>query len=385
MNPTVALPYWDSTLESRLPDPATTSLFSSHLMGDINSHGNVYGEHFNNWIVNGRRLRREPGRQGQPFTESDIHTIMGKTDLSSILAFTASRPGCPYPTDWTCLEYMNQNTLLWVGGDISEQTTATSDPLFFLHHAFLDYLWESWRQSHQTPDERISLYPIDSPNCSSGDHFAISPMNPFQPLRNIDGLSDAYISQLYTFAPRPMCHGGVDEECHSKYLFCDRSHGYPHCAAKIKPHGPCAGFIRGEKPCMGGVCIEGLCREANMQINQKAAESSRSKHRLRKRDELCFNEHECCSIWGSNGECSTNFEYMSKWCRATCRWCIPSTYDLRIECSDRHSHCSSWTAQGECRKNYLWMTENCRRSCGKCDKHRKDVCKIGQPYDPLSR
>lgn len=57
--------------------------------------------------------------------------------------------GCRYPTDWTSLEYSHANALVWVGGDMFHQTTSANDPLFFLHHAFVDSIWEFWRQHRQ--------------------------------------------------------------------------------------------------------------------------------------------------------------------------------------------------------------------------------------------
>jgi tyrosinase len=67
-------------------------------------------------------------------------------------------------------------------------------------------------------------------------------MSPFEPWRNIDGLSNKYTDNLYEYDPRPQCPfcGG------SQYLFCDRSHGAPRCASKIRIGGNCQGFISGK-------------------------------------------------------------------------------------------------------------------------------------------
>lgn len=35
---------------------------------------------------------------------------------------------------------------VWVGGPMQDQSTAPADPLFWLHHANVDRIWESWRQ-----------------------------------------------------------------------------------------------------------------------------------------------------------------------------------------------------------------------------------------------
>ncbi|CAK5043152.1 unnamed protein product [Meloidogyne enterolobii] len=51
---------------------------------------------------------------------------------------------------------------------------------------------------------------------------------------------------MYEYAPRPNCSLNKPD-CGSKYLFCDLSHGTPHCAAKARPGGDCKGFTKGLK------------------------------------------------------------------------------------------------------------------------------------------
>lgn len=43
---------------------------------------------------------------------------------------------------------------VWVGGTMSDLETAPADPLFWLHHAEIDRLWNQWQQPHadQHPD-----------------------------------------------------------------------------------------------------------------------------------------------------------------------------------------------------------------------------------------
>uniref|UniRef100_A0A914P4F2 Uncharacterized protein n=1 Tax=Meloidogyne incognita TaxID=6306 RepID=A0A914P4F2_MELIC len=78
------------------------------------------------------------------------------------------------------------------------------------------------------------------------------------PLQNIAGLRNAYTDNMYEYAPRPNCSLEVPD-CDSKYLFCDLSHGDPHCAAKACLGGDCSGFIKGEEVCFESVCINNVC------------------------------------------------------------------------------------------------------------------------------
>uniref|UniRef100_A0A183DER6 Tyrosinase_Cu-bd domain-containing protein n=1 Tax=Gongylonema pulchrum TaxID=637853 RepID=A0A183DER6_9BILA len=161
-------------------------------------------------------LIRRPGEQGRPLNEDDIHGMMQHSDVTGVLAYTAPQQGCRYRMDWTSIEYSHANALIWVGGDMFQQTSSANDPLFFLHHAFVDSIWEYWRQHRQTSGTRSKAYPPDLPECSSADHFAQSPMRPFEPLRNIDGISNDYTGGLYRYAPRPTCPSGRDEQCASE-------------------------------------------------------------------------------------------------------------------------------------------------------------------------
>jgi tyrosinase len=39
----------------------------------------------------------------------------------------------------------------WVGGIMNNPSTSPTDPMFWLHHAEIDRLWQIWRQTHPTP------------------------------------------------------------------------------------------------------------------------------------------------------------------------------------------------------------------------------------------
>lgn len=43
------------------------------------------------------------------------------------------------------LELHHGGVHVYIGGDMSILNTAANDPLFFMHHAFIDYLWELFR------------------------------------------------------------------------------------------------------------------------------------------------------------------------------------------------------------------------------------------------
>ncbi|EFO26758.1 hypothetical protein LOAG_01721 [Loa loa] len=385
IDPDISLPYWDSTLENAIPESTDTILFSKELMGENDKYGNIINGFISHWTTpEGRHITRHLGQEGRPLNEDDIQAVMRHSDVIGVLAYTAPQPGCRYPTDWTSLEYSHANALVWVGGDMFHQTTSANDPLFFLHHVFVDSIWEYWRQHRQSRDARSKSYPPDLSECSGENHFAQNPMRPFEPLRNIDGIGNGYNERLYRYAPRPACPRGQDQECGSEFLFCDLSHGYARCSTKIRLGGNCNSYTHQENSCYSGFCLSGRCtKNASTDHNDGkqirsielsvALISSTATTNIAK--EQCYNSHECCSIWASRGECKTNEEMMLNWCPVSCHKCI-AQYNTASDCSDRHLQCPVWATQGECQKNQLWMAENCRLSCRRCNKLRVDICEI---------
>ncbi|KAE9548039.1 hypothetical protein FO519_008752, partial [Halicephalobus sp. NKZ332] len=233
IDPTLGLPYWDSTLDSSLANPEDSILFSEELMGTTDDSGKVVTGFFADWkTFNGSLdIKRDVGANGSLFTGAEINFVMRQTQITQVLAATAPQKGCPVRADWNVLEYTHGNIHLFVGGDMVDQLTSANDPIFYIHHCFVDFIWELWRQWRQTRSDRENVFPPDLQNCSSSTHFRSALMRPFDPWKNVDGLSNLYTDNMYEYAFRPFC--SATTECGSKYLFCDRSHGPPRCSSKI--------------------------------------------------------------------------------------------------------------------------------------------------------
>ncbi|PIC51125.1 hypothetical protein B9Z55_001766 [Caenorhabditis nigoni] len=369
VDPSLHLPYWDSTLDQNLPNSKDSILWTNEFMGDAT--GAVNNGPFRSWrtIENKATITRAVGAQGKGYSEDEITSMMGQTDIAQVLAFSAPQRGCPYQPNFNVPEYTHGNPHIYVGGDMLETSTAANDPIFWMHHSFVDLLWEQYRQTKQTRATRETAYPADNRQCSSEHHFRAAFMRPFTPMRNADGLSNMYTDNLYSFAPRPSCNAGPT--CGSPYLFCDRSHGAPRCAARMKTGGNCASFTNGETACYQGTCQGGKCVAVSQTVTPPPTITPTKP--VVTVETTCFNENECCGPWSAKGECQKNPVYMNVWCKASCRQCTPK-YDLNDECSDRHSNCAQWSRSGECNKNPLWMAENCRKSCNKCGVTRAATC-----------
>jgi tyrosinase len=48
------------------------------------------------------------------------------------------------------LEVQHGEIHSWVDGQLGELSTAAHDPVFYLHHCFVDYLWEQFRQKQRS-------------------------------------------------------------------------------------------------------------------------------------------------------------------------------------------------------------------------------------------
>ncbi|EGT54069.1 hypothetical protein CAEBREN_32008 [Caenorhabditis brenneri] len=343
--------------------------WTNEFMGDPT--GSVNNGPFRSWrtIENKATITRAVGAQGKGYSEDEINTMMSQSDIAQVLAFSAPQRGCPYQPNFNVPEYTHGNPHIYVGGDMLETSTAANDPIFWMHHSFVDLLWEQYRQTKQTRATRETAYPADNRQCSSEHHFRAAFMRPFTPMRNADGLSNMYTDNLYSFAPRPNCNAGPT--CGSPYLFCDKSHGAPKCAARLKPGGNCASFTNGEPACYQGTCQGGKCVAGSQTVTPPP--TIQPTKPVVTVETSCFNENECCGPWAAKGECQKNPVYMNVWCKASCRQCTPN-YNINDECSDRHTNCAMWSRSGECNKNPLWMSENCRKSCNKCGRSRAATC-----------
>lgn len=373
IDPSLALPYWDSTMDGLLPDPKDSVMWTDELMGSADSSGAVIGGDFANFrtFQNHPRITRKVAEKGSTYKESEIDYTLQQNSIEKILAYTAPQQGCLYKADYNAPEYTHGNVHVFVGGDMYDPYTSGNDPIFYLHHSFVDYLWELYRQRKQTRYDRENQFPPDNQVCSTAAHFGSAYMRPFEPLRNVDGLTNKYTDNLYEYAPRPTCHSGPT--CGSRFLFCDRSHGAPRCVAMARVGGRCDGFYNGELVCYNGYCANGRCvAGASVAVTRAPPVLSTQAPIASVID--CFNEHECCSTWASQGECTRNTAYMDEWCKVSCNKCQPS-FNPTQACADFHHNCGPWARRGECsRKNQLWMAENCRRSCGRCGATRLQIC-----------
>ncbi|KAL3117198.1 hypothetical protein niasHT_007601 [Heterodera trifolii] len=246
----VGIPYWDSTLDHGLPDSADSVFWSEELMG--NANGFVKSGPFKDWETNVlmplspvpiKRLYRSAGARSQDrlLSAQDAEWIVSRSNFSE-LTFCHDKT----------FESMHGLSHVWVGGFMFVIRVSPNDPTFYFHHAFIDFLWEQFRQRSQSRKQRERDYAEKTCN---KNHAFDGQMKPFK-IKNKDGLSNDYTDFWVDYEPIRHCTSDRPI-CESRFLFCDRS--VWRCRSRIVLGGNCTGFA-GTEICYGSVCIQNVCR-----------------------------------------------------------------------------------------------------------------------------
>ena len=151
VNPRLTIPYWDWTVNTSPDD----SLFSNFLSLDR--------------IPAGWGVWREIASDGQLPLASDIHNVMATTNFCN-----DDNPANSFQHQ--SLQYLTFYPEWWLGG--MSFTLDPKEPLFYLSHAMLDKLWQSWENTNGSSS--ISLSSIDRYDGSTGNPYlwSLPNMNP---------------------------------------------------------------------------------------------------------------------------------------------------------------------------------------------------------------
>ncbi|KAI8055761.1 hypothetical protein BDF22DRAFT_671988 [Syncephalis plumigaleata] len=148
IDPSVSLPYWDWSLDSQAPEQSP--IFSDHMYG-----GN--GEGDDNCVPNGRFANwpvAVPERRclQRSFNEkADISALYAPESLLSIQQDENTFEGF-----WSTMEGPPHGVVhMSIGGDMGSMTSP-NDPIFWLHHSFMDKMWADWQIAR--PEVRLAMY-----------------------------------------------------------------------------------------------------------------------------------------------------------------------------------------------------------------------------------
>ena len=142
-------------------------------------------------------------------TPLDIQNIMSRRLLADI-----SNPNAPEVSN---VEELHNDVHVFIGEQMSRIESASYDPLFWSHHAFIDCLWEEFRQNQR----RMGIDPTrDYPRIvGEQTHQPLAAMG-LGRLLVIDGINSMFTRRIYRYERRPTCIQNSNT-CGSPYLRCD--------------------------------------------------------------------------------------------------------------------------------------------------------------------
>ncbi|XP_052270922.1 putative tyrosinase-like protein tyr-3 isoform X2 [Dreissena polymorpha] len=219
VDPDVSLPYWDYSMDYYMPKPSMSIVWSKCFFG--NGVGTVLKGPFQS-IYGGFNTP-----VSRDIAASECHGLISKEDIDELMTFCnfadITIGKTLYKNASHNLEKLHDDVHDWVGGDMGYLGSAAYDPIFYMHHAFIDYIWEKFR-SRQADECNVDIekdyrepgdYSVD-PNGQQGPNDT---MHGFEYLKNIDGLWKNWTTAFYSYEDAPEC-----PKCgNSKYLYCNKS------------------------------------------------------------------------------------------------------------------------------------------------------------------
>lgn len=214
--PSVTIPYWDSTLDGDLVDPRASIMWTPAFMG--NGNGRIRTGPFIGWSTPYGPLMRNFGDGGTMMNWTSIRDTFSRSYLAEITH--------PMADPEANLEDHHGEPHLWIGGHMSPQALAGYDPVFLLHHSFIDLIWELFRRIQRRKGvDPTSDYPLNNTG-PPGQRY--DDPSGFGNLLNHHALSDIFTTEMYTYQLPPTC---TRERpfCGSPYIRCAILHDMPKC------------------------------------------------------------------------------------------------------------------------------------------------------------
>jgi tyrosinase len=202
INPDVTIPYWDWTVDATLDDPTQAPVWDDNFMG-----GN--GDPDNDWRVqtgpfayttgdwpiredlDGLALRRQLGRFTTLPTAEHVQLAMNQIfyDLPPWDSSRFTLGFRNYLEGWVQSDgdsgfpdtgsQLHNRGHVWVGGHML-LSTSPNDPIFFLHHCFVDKIWADWQARANSQDGTPELIPNYFPTTDGPPgHNLYDPMYPW--------------------------------------------------------------------------------------------------------------------------------------------------------------------------------------------------------------
>ena len=156
-DPNMGLPYWDWATDAALADPATSAVWGNDLLGGNGNPVTTGPFASGMWtIINGtgnpagpliRAFGASPAAPTLP-TQANVIDALNETPYDSSPWRATSSPSFRNRSEgWISGPQLHNRVHVWVGGSILPGTSP-NDPVFFLHHCFVDKMWADWQAQH---------------------------------------------------------------------------------------------------------------------------------------------------------------------------------------------------------------------------------------------
>lgn len=207
--PCLAIPYWDSSLDYHMNDPIQSIIWTPTFLG--NGDGQVVNGPFGGWTTGfNTPLARNIGSGGSLISKRDIRRVLRYyNNINADITDLFGRPN-------DAIELYHNGPHVWVDGHMSGLNSAAEDPVFYMHHAFIDCWWQVFREKIWRNHGVNSTF--DYPQIN-GLHNGNLPMDPWGNITNSEGYADYWASK-YKCQRFPRCSKRFRKYCRSPYLVC---------------------------------------------------------------------------------------------------------------------------------------------------------------------
>ncbi|XP_052718706.1 uncharacterized protein LOC128190628 [Crassostrea angulata] len=227
------IPYWESGLDHDMEDPTASILWSDDFFG--NGNGVVTTGPFRSMrtILGGPIIRNYGTGEGALFTKTGYNAVLSRTRYDDI---SEPKQGAAY---FFTLEGHHNGPHTWTGGHLARPNSAPYDPVFYMHHSYVDAVYEAFRQrQRQNGINPETDYPVNTPPGHGFDDLI-----DFRPyinqITNRYAMSDA-VANLVTYEPFANCRNRCNG---SPHLYCQNG----VCVSRNRPTAaPSAAFAFGD-------------------------------------------------------------------------------------------------------------------------------------------
>ena len=143
----ITIPYWDWTVDQNIP--AWLQSFTPTVIGVSNPD-----------ITFPVVVTRTPGAAGIPLpSQQDVNTTMGHNQYTPFtICLEAGRGAAGHRH---VQSFMHNGVHVWIGGTMASVPTAPADPIFWMHHANIDRIWDLWQKQYPNLNPTLSP-PMDT-------------------------------------------------------------------------------------------------------------------------------------------------------------------------------------------------------------------------------